>query len=54
MKENETYEKLPYLSPAIDVVSLHNRLATICASLTGDIGDGGARVGDIKHEEDNW
>ena len=32
MKEKETYEKLPYSSPAIDVISLQDRLATICIS----------------------
>ena len=51
MKKNETYEKLPYSSPAIDVISLHDRLATICTSpiIDGHTG-GGIGANDIEHE----
>ena len=37
MKKNETYEKLPYSSPAIDVISFHNRLAAM--NLSTDLED---------------
>ena len=32
MKKNELSKKLPYSSPAIDVISFQDRLATICIS----------------------
>jgi len=43
--------KLPYSAPAIDVISLHDRLATICISIGGDIDNGssGNQVDDIEH-----
>ena len=48
MKEKKTSMKLPYLSPAINVISLHDRLATICTSpTTGD-------VDPYRNEIDNW
>ena len=45
MKEKETYEKLPYSSPAIDAISLQDRLAVICNSVVGGNPDVG-HIGD--------
>ena len=56
MKKNETYEKLPYSSPAINVISLQDRLATICASgrFTGDTGSGGVGGGLEEVGDGQW
>ena len=45
MKKNETSLKLPYSSPAIEVISLGDRLAVICDSVVGGNPDVG-HIGD--------
>ena len=56
MKKKETSMKLPYSSPAIDVISLKDRLEIICGSpLSGKIGGGDGDINDIPHVgDDQW
>ena len=53
MKKNEISTKLPYSSPAIDVINGQEELLIICNSIDGNIGNG-SQLYDLQHMEDNW